>query len=201
MTESVQSFPQQLRCLSLLALSALFASCGSTPQDEPELAVGAQVAAQERSGKWLCTATALQSWNCRQHEGSTGGNTTIGGKGPSGSTTRSASPAPQPVAPAKVAAPARSPIEAQIAAAPPGAVIVQLIAARDQAVLEKYKAKQPALPYEQVAIERDGEVWQILFLGPYKTQQQAQEIVEALAPFPEPTWIRPVNNFRPWLLE
>lgn len=176
---------RNLRLTPLLALLVLLGACSSTPEDSPELQVGAQLASQQTQEKWLCTGTAQQSWHCR----------------PQGEATATAATPASPQATPRPVPPSRSPIETQLASAPKGAVIVQLIAARSQSTLEQYKAEQPALPYEQVAIQNKGETWQLLFLGPYNNRRQAEDIVEALSPFPEPTWIREVDSFRDWLVQ
>lgn len=195
-------YPRNLA--TLMTLGVLLAACSSTPEETPALETGAQVAAHERNGKWLCTGTAQQSWDCRQQrEGNSATDRPETSLTAEPATTETTIPAPTPARQTNVkpAPPTRSPIETQILAAPAGSVIVQLLAARSQATLERYKAEQPALPYEQVAIQRDGERWQLLFLGPYTDRRQAEDIVEALSPFPEPTWIRPVDSFRQWLTD
>lgn len=176
----------------------LLSACSSVP-DDPEAATtpaletgAAHAAASTRQQEtWLCRGDGGSGWNCRtQH--ATAGDTARN------ITAANPTPAPAPVA-AATTAPKRPSLWQLLQDAPPEAVIIQLVAASEPQTLDRYRAQRPALPYEQIELQRDGQHHTVLFLGPYSSRQQADEIVDALAPFPETPWIRPVAAILPFV--
>lgn len=180
--------------LSAVCLGLWLGACANNQPEEPLLETGASSVSKSRQQQWLCKSDGQRGWDCRDQ--ATGFAEPPAAIMEQQSATRQQPSATTPAPVAAVVPPPPRNITQMLLDAPPGAVVIQLIAASQQATLDRFRAARPELPCDQVTIKHGGRRQLLLVMGPYPTAEEAESVIEVFAPFNEQPWVRPVAALR-----
>lgn len=193
------------------AAICLLASCSSTT--EQALEIGSQQARQtSERGLWQCEANTVDAWRCRNLvtgvvaetatpeqslAASLADNQTLTTEQDNEPAVIAAATAPA----AKLQASATAESEISLYNQPKGAVVAQLLAARQEQTLRLYKQQHPALDTLTLQIVVEQQPMYLLVLGPFPSASAARKaLAEIQPPLQGKPWIRQLQPLLPRLI-